>query len=316
VGEAAAALLEGQIASLKGRYFRSVLIPVALMAAIVLLYLLISRTLLPAVLDRERLFVSRRLGTYLVWMVLLIVAVVFFLEDLKAIATVMGIIGAAVVIALQDLCSSFAGWFVIVTSGKIRMGDRVEIDGRRGEVIDIQMLRTTLAELNNWLEVDEPTGRTLIIPNSFIFKSHVFNYSHVHPHIWGKVDITVTFETPVKKAYDVLLQALTEETREEFEAAAAGGRRMEARYGVLREAYQPKIHTFIADSGICFSLFYVAHYREFTVMRDRLMLRVAEEFNRDPELQFAYPTERHIPTAAAGELAVTVKREAHDTRVS
>ena len=294
--EAEYGYLVSRAVDLKQRYTRRILLPIAVVASIVLVYLVISHLFLPLLLKQDSLFIARRLGGYITILVVLLVLIGFFLEDLKHIAAIMGIVGAAIVIALQDMCSAFAGWFVIIASRKLRVGDRVEINGVRGEIIDIEMLRTTLVELNNWLEVDEATGRTIIIPNSFIFKTEVFNYSHVHPYIWGKVDVTMTFETPPQESYELLFKGLEEVTRDAYAAAAKGGKRMAKRYGVSREIFEPHIHTFIADSGVTYSLFFVAHYRRFHAMRDKVMERIIEDVAKTPGVEFAYPTERHLPT--------------------
>ena len=284
---------------LKRRYTRRIMLPTVTIALVTIIYLTLSHLLLPLMLKQNNLFIARRLGSYGVILIVVLILISFFLEDLKHIATIMGLVGAAIVIALQDMCSAFAGWFVIVASRKLRVGDRVEINGNRGEIIDIQILRTTLSEINNWLDVDEATGRTLIIPNSFIFKSDVFNYSHIHPYIWGKVDITVTFESIPALAYGLLFEILREETGSAYAAAKKGGEHMAKQYGVSRGIYDPHIHTVIADSGICYSLYYVAHYRRFTTMRDKIMTRVIDAVNETPGVEFAYPTERHIPTPPA-----------------
>ncbi|MBU0676601.1 MAG: mechanosensitive ion channel [Verrucomicrobia bacterium] len=293
--------------ALSRRYRKRVLMPVLIIIGLIVGYMLISRLLLPIIYKTDALFVARRLGSYLLILLIIACLVSFFLEDLKAIATVMGIVGAAIVIALQDLCSSFAGWFVIVTSRKVKVGDRIEIEGHRGDVIDIQMLRTTLLEVNNWLGFDEPTGRVVVVPNSFIFKSHLFNYSHVHPFVWGVIDITVTFETPPQEAYDVLLKCLEAETKDEFESAERGGAEIAKRYGMTRTAYEPKMHSIIADSGVQYSLFYVAHFRRFSYVRDKINARILTEFENNPRLEFAYPTERHIPTADPTRVSLTVE---------
>jgi small-conductance mechanosensitive channel len=292
------------------RLWVDVCVPLALIAALLLLHALFSRRVLPLLYKRDRLFVARRMAGYLVFLLILLVLALFFLEDLKAIATVLGIAGAALVIALQDLCSSFAGWFIIVASGKVRVGDRVEIDGHMGDVIDIQLLRITMLELNNWLGIDEPTGRVIVVPNSFIFKSKVVNFSHVHPYIWSRLDITVTFETPAEEAHALLTRVLTEETREEFEIASRAAEAMEQHYGVADTTYTPKVYSVIADSGVQFSLLYVSHYRRRTEVRNRINARIIAEFARNPRLAFAYPTERHIPTSTPGTLTVTLDRNA------
>jgi small-conductance mechanosensitive channel len=243
------AFREADIATLRSRYLSRVTIPILLIMILVLIHRRISQRVLPQFYESDALFVARRLGRYVLIMLIIVIFLMFFMDDLGKIATALGIVGAAVVIALQDLCSSFAGWFVIVASRRVRVGDRVEIAGQRGDVMDIELLRTTIMELNNWLGVDEPTGRIIGIPNSFIFKSAVCNYTHVHPFIWGKVDIQVTFETPPAKAHDTLLALLTEETKDEFEQAQKGGERMKKMYGKERETYEPRIRTFIEDSG-------------------------------------------------------------------
>lgn len=294
---------------LKKRFYQVIVTPATVVLVLLVGYFLISRLVFPLFVAHEHLFLTRRLGSYVVVLLIVAVLVAFFLEDLKAIATIMGIVGAAIVIALQDLCSSFAGWFVIVASRKISVGDRVEIDGHRGDVIDIQMLRTTLLEINNWLGVDEPTGRIVVIPNSFIFKHQVFNFSYVHPYIWGKIDITVTFETPPQEAHDLLLRVLKEETAEEAGTAREGEQRMAAKYGLNPANIEPRIHTVIADSGVCYSLFYVAHIRRVSATRDKVCARILKEFEANPKIQFAYPTQRHIPTPEAGGFAVTLTKE-------
>ena len=300
------AVLRARLHDQLGAYRRQTLAPLALAVGVVLLYFLLSRLVVPLLARGESLFVARRLGGYLTALVVVMILAVSLLEDLKAIATVLGIVGAAVVIALQDFCSAFAGWFGIVTSRKVRIGDRVEIDGRRGDVIDIQMLRTTLLELDGWLGVDEPTGRVLIVPNSFIFKSHVFNYGHVHPFVSHRIDITVTFETPVEKARELLARVLEEEAGETYRESQEGDRRMQHHYGTGSTLHPPHMHTTIADSGICFSLYYVSHYRKNQAMRDRLMNRIAREFEGQTALAFAYPTQRHIPTPEGPGLPVRV----------
>ena len=292
--EREATFLNEDLAALDARYRQRLILPAYAIAAILAGYLILSQLLLRIFCPKETRIVARRLSSYLAALLVIVVLVLFFFEDLRSVATILGIASAAVVIALQDMCSAFAGWFVIMASRKFAVGHRVEIDEQRGDVIDIQLLRTTLLEVNNWLGVDEPTGRILIIPNSFVFKSKVFNYNYIHPYAWNKLDITVTYETPSQEAKALLFRILEEETREQFQEARVAGAAMERRYGVPDSNYEPKLFSVIADSGILFRLVYVAHYRHMSSTRNRLNERIIREFERDPRMQLAYPTERQI----------------------
>ena len=288
--------LNEDLGSILFRYRKQFLLPLFTILVLIVGRFLASRLVFPLIYKHESLFIARRLSSYLLALLIITVLALFFLEDIKQVATVLGIASAAVVIALQDLCSAFAGWFVIIGSRKFRVGDRVEIDGMRGDIIDIQLLRTTFVEINNWLGVDEPTGRVVLVPNNFVFKSKVFNYTHVHPYVWNKVDITVTYETPALEAQALLLKILEEETATEFGEAKQGATAMETRYGVSDTVYQPKMYMFLADSGVMFSLVYCCHYRRNGVTRNRINKRIVQEFAKDPRMQLAYPTHREIRT--------------------
>jgi small-conductance mechanosensitive channel len=283
-------LRQEQFVELQEAYYRKLRWPAVAVGTLLALYLLSGYVFLPIAFKNEDLLLARRLALY-ASVVLATVAVAGFLfEDLSMVAATLGVVSAALVISLQDVCASIFGWFVIMLGGKFTVGDRLEVDGARGDVIDIQLLRTTLLEINGWLGVDQPTGRVIVLPNNFIFKTKVFNFTHGHPYIWGKVELTVTFSTPVATAQALFYRVLEEETREQFEAARQASVAMKKRYGIEDAKYEPKIYTTIGDSGVTFSLFYVADYRNSSATRNRLNRRLVAELEHNPAIQLAYNT--------------------------
>ena len=280
--------------ALTERLLRWLAWPAAVMVAIVLLFLGASRFVLPRFYRHEMLVSARRVNRYFMMATLLVAVAGFFLDDLRMLATTLGIVSAALVIALQDVFVSIAGWFAIVISNKVRVGDRVDIDGEKGDVIEIELMRTTLNEVETGIGLDHPTGRIIAIPNSYIFRSRVHNSTRHHRWVWLRTDITVTFETPLAEAATVLRKALEETTAEAFVAARRDAAAFEHRYGRIDAVYEPKVYCAIADSGVMFSLLAVAEYSAKSTMRDRLHWRILNDFARDPRLQFAYPTHREI----------------------
>lgn len=286
----ASQVLAEQFTAMRATYLDHLLWPTTAALVIGLVYLLVSRAVLPWRYRKEELFLARRLGRYLTILLVSVVVAAYLIEDLRLIATTLGLVSAAIVISLQDVCASFFGWFVIMIGGKFTIGDRLEIEGATGDVLDIQLLRTTLLEVNNWLGVDQPTGRVLIMPNNFIFKSKVFNFSHGHPYVWGRIDLTVNFATPVASAMALFQKVLEEETRDYFAEARKAATEMERRYGVEDAEYQPKIYTRIADSGVTFSLIYISHYRLSSLARNRINRRLIAELETHRHIQLAFNT--------------------------
>ena len=85
--------------------------------------------------------------------ILLFVCILF--EDRQGrLSFAIGVAGAGVAVALQDVLASIADAFSIGISRLYAPGDRVQIGDTRGDVIDIGLLRTTLMEIGNWVSRD------------------------------------------------------------------------------------------------------------------------------------------------------------------
>jgi small-conductance mechanosensitive channel len=281
---------EQQFRDIETAWLRRLRWPIVALLSLMVIQIVTSRVLLPLIYKNESLFLSRRLVRYLITAMSAAVLIGFLFDDLSVVVTMLGIVGAALVISLQDVCTSVFGWFVIMAGGKLGIGDRLEVDGTRGDVIDIQLLRTTLVEINGWLGVDQPTGRVILLPNNFIFKHKVFNFTHGHPFIWSKIDVTVTFSTPIAGAFLLFQRILDEETSDEFVEARSAASLMQRQYGVEDANYNPKIYTHIADSGVTLSLIYVTHYRRTSTTRNRINRRIIAELETHKHIQLAYNT--------------------------
>ena len=51
------------------------------------------------------------------------------------------------------------------------MGDRVEINGVQGDVIDVRLFQFSIVEVGNWVDADQSTGRIIHVPNSHVVAS-------------------------------------------------------------------------------------------------------------------------------------------------
>jgi small-conductance mechanosensitive channel len=99
---------------------------------------------------RMRKFLS--FGGYLV-MLLFIAAV--FSDKLGGLNVAFGIAGAGIAFSLQEVIASTAGWVAITFGNFFSSGDRVQLGGIMGDVIDIGILRTTLMECGEWVKGDQ-----------------------------------------------------------------------------------------------------------------------------------------------------------------
>lgn len=128
---------------------------------------------------RRRWIVTARNTTILV---ILAIVVVIWLEQLRAIAATVVVIAAAIVIATKEFLLNLLGYIYQSSSKFIAVGDRIEIDGIRGDVIDQGMLGTTLMEIGSGEKTNQYTGLTVHVPNSRYLAAAIKNETRM----WGE----------------------------------------------------------------------------------------------------------------------------------
>lgn len=109
-----------------------------------------------------------------VLMVLFLVPTWF--AGLESVATFAGILGAGLAVALHDTVANIAGFFFIVFRRPFEVGDRIEIDGTAGDIIDIRLFQFSLLEIGNWVDADQSTGRIMQVPNGKVLRERTASF--------------------------------------------------------------------------------------------------------------------------------------------
>src|SRR5271170_5480177 len=135
---------------------------------------------------------------------------ILFEDRLGRLSFALGVAGAGVAVALQDVLASIAGAFSIGFSKLYAVGDRVQIGDTKGDVIDIGLLRTTLMETGSWVSGDLYNGRIVRIPNSAVLKGSVFNYSQGFRFTWDEIKVVLTGTSDSQFARAMLLRVAKE----------------------------------------------------------------------------------------------------------
>jgi len=140
-----------------------------------------------------------------------IIVSVLFVNWYAAVVS-LGLISLVLGFALQTPISSFIGWVYILLRAPYRVGDRIEIGGARGDVIDVSYLDTTLWEIGGrHLSSDHPSGRLIKFPNTNVFSQPVFNYSWpLFPYVWNEVKFHIAYESDLEFVA-ATMQKITEE---------------------------------------------------------------------------------------------------------
>lgn len=138
-----------------------------------------QKTLFAKIEDNDNRYHAKKISSFIGYMLTIILLIIIFSDKLSGLTVALGVAGAGIAFALQEVIASFAGWLVILFGGFYKTGDRVQLGGVRGDVMDIGVLRTTIMETGQWVDGDLYNGRIVLIANSYVFKEPVFNYSGI-----------------------------------------------------------------------------------------------------------------------------------------
>jgi hypothetical protein len=98
------------------------------------------------------------------------VVMVFALaSDLRSVATYFGLLSAGLLLALENVILATLGSLLLVGKRGIRIGDRVQVSGVTGDVIDMGLLQFQLREFD--VENGRYTGHVATFSNSLVFVS-------------------------------------------------------------------------------------------------------------------------------------------------
>jgi small-conductance mechanosensitive channel len=248
---------------------------------------------------RSRFVYQRAAGYLAVLLGLLLVGRIWF-RGFSSLATFLGLASAGIAIALKEIIANVAGWFYIMLRRPFGLGDRIEVAGIRGDVVDIRVLGFSLLEVGNWVAADQSTGRIVHVPNGKVFSESIANYTSGTMHIWEEVAVLVTFESDWKAARRILEETASGVVEESPDLT---GMRQgdDGRYLIYRGASSPIVYTSVEASGVLLTARFPVRPRQRRGAVEEFWEGVLDAFARRDDIDFAYPTTRYYDNAVEGK---------------
>ena len=251
---------------------------VAITVLLLILSRLVHRWVSDSLADSDTRYRARKVVTLATYLVIALSLAVIFSDRLGGLGTGLGIAGAGIAFALQEVIASIAGWVAISFGHFFRVGDRVQLGGIRGDVIDVGALRTTLMELGEWVGGDLYSGRIVRVANSFLFKEPVFNYSADFPFLWDEISLPVKYGSDHRVVRQIILKVADEVAGDYVPEAKSHWQRMVRSYRIEDASTEPMVYLLANDNWMEFALRYVVDYKLRRRIKDRLFTRLLEEF--------------------------------------
>jgi small-conductance mechanosensitive channel len=163
--------------------------------------------------DEVSRFTAARIFSAILLALGLLLGMMVWVQDPGQIVLIIGIIWGALLVALRDLIQNMVGSLMLLVTRMYSIGDRIQVKGVYGIVMDIGVFRTTLMKLDEE-SGDHPSGKITTLPNGILFREMVTNTSRDLSFTEDEIRITLPFSADIQKTRALLLDIVQEHTRD------------------------------------------------------------------------------------------------------
>lgn len=230
--------------------------------------------------DTNNRYRTRKFINFMGYLLIVFLIMTIYSRQLSGLTVFLGVAGAGIAFALQELIASVAGFIAINFSNFYKVGDRVMLGGIKGDVVDIGVLRTSLMQIGDWVNGDLYNGKIVLIANSFVFKEPVYNYSGDFPFLWDEITIPIKTHCDYQYAQDRFLEILNDIQGEYAKSAKEHWDHLTERLLVEKAQVEPMVTMTFDENWITFTLRFVVDYKKRRTTKHLIYERVLDTIKK------------------------------------
>jgi small-conductance mechanosensitive channel len=238
--------------------------------------------------DPRRRYQFLLLRRFVLWFVIAIIIAFAFASRLGSIVTFAGLLTAGVAVALQNVILSIVGYFFLIGKFGIRVGDRVQIGGVTGEVIDIGLVRLHLMELGGG--ADGPTGRVVAFSNSIVFQPSAGLFKQIPgtSFVWHEITLMLSPDTDYNSVKERLLEAVKTVLADYHDEMERQNREMEkALISTSGYGLQPSVQLRFSLSAVEATIRFPVDLQHASETDERVSRELLRALDREPQFKLA-----------------------------
>ena len=210
----------------------------------------------------------------------IILVVLLWGHRISGMVTIISFLSAGIAIAVKEIIFDFFAGIYINMKKIFELEDRIEINGIKGDVVNIRSLGFEVLEVGDRVHAEQSTGRIIHIPNSFVFLYPLKNYTKAFKYIWDEITVKVPLDADIEKTkkilYDIVnSNEILETIPKKMEDAVAD---VTVEYRIYYNYLDPIIYTEIVDSHVELYIRYIVHPKKSRIVEDEIYLKILEEY--------------------------------------
>jgi small-conductance mechanosensitive channel len=237
----------------------------------------------PDVRRRYQFLLIRRI---VLWCLTAIIIAIAFASELGAVTTFAGLMTAGIAVALQNVILSIAGYFFLIGKYGVRVGDRVNIAGVTGDVVDIGLVRLQLMEITGGPS-PAPTGRVVAFSNAVVFQasSGMFKQIPGTNFLWHEITLTLDAKGNYRQVEQRMMEAVNKVFAEYRDKMELQRRNVERSLNSTITAFSPESRLHLTQTSLEVVIRYPVEIVNAGEIDNRVTRAILDALEADPNLR-------------------------------
>ncbi|HEU4415123.1 MAG TPA: mechanosensitive ion channel family protein, partial [Candidatus Angelobacter sp.] len=238
------------------------------------------------VADTRRRYQFLLIRRIVLWCLIAIIVATAFASELGAVTTFAGLMTAGIAVALQNVILSIAGYFFLIGKYGVRVGDRVNIAGVTGDVVDIGLVRLQLMEVTEG-PAPRPTGRVVAFSNAVVFQagSGMFKQIPGTSFLWHEIILTLDPKSDYRQVERRMMDAVKKVYGEYGEKMEIQRRSVERSLNSNLNVFAPESRLHLTQTSLEVVIRYPVEMGNAGEIDDRMTREILDAIERDPKLR-------------------------------
>ena len=226
-------------------------------------------------------FVTLRFKAFITFLKIVLILLIW-LSCLSKITTLLSFISASLTFVIRDFINNYLAGIYIKARKPFKIEDRIEINGHKGDVVNINNFSFDLLEVNSETLMGQSTGVMIHIPNAEVFNYPLRNYNTAFKYIWNEVNVRVPLDSNIEKVKKVILDVvnnndIVKEIPDKLHKELEG---VSTDYRIYYNNLEPVIYVKVQGNYVELTARYLVHPKKARLVSSAIWDNILKESNK------------------------------------
>ena len=185
--------------TIKSEYLYLILVSICIMALVNLVRFVILKLSFKKDLNPKEKYMYFKGGSALSRIIIIILLTFVWIDYLKNFMTLITFVSTAITLSIKEIIFNFFAGIYIRTSKVFSLEDRIEVNGLKGDVVNINRTGFDILEISDRENGEQSTGKIVHVPNAIVFTYPVKNYVKAFKYVWDEIKVKIPIDADITK---------------------------------------------------------------------------------------------------------------------